>query len=62
MASTLKILDASGSNCGVDQDGINGLSLFKLNACNNPKIKNVSHMASTLKILDASGNCGKIAC
>src|SRR6201994_3036111 len=30
----------------------------KLNAFDNKKIKDVSHMASTLKILDASYNCG----
>ncbi|XWV26685.1 hypothetical protein QJ857_gp0373 [Tupanvirus soda lake] len=61
MASTLKILYASYV-CGIDQYGINGLSLVELYAWDNPKITNVSHMASTLKKLDASDNCGKIAC
>ncbi|XWV25405.1 putative ORFan [Tupanvirus deep ocean] len=58
IAPTLKFLDANGSNCGIDQNDINGLSLVELHAWGNPKIKNVSHMAPTLKKLDASYNCG----
>ena len=57
MASTLKILYASG-NCGIDQNGIKDLHLIELYANNNEKIKDVSQMASTLKILNASYNCG----
>lgn len=53
----LKILNA-GYDCGIDQNGINGLSLTELNATDNKKIKDVSFMAPTLKILRAVGNCG----
>src|ERR1700742_2157661 len=58
MASTLKILNASGSYCGIDQNGIKDLHLTKLYASGNKKIKDVSQMASSLKILNVGGNCG----
>jgi hypothetical protein len=54
----LKFLDAHGS-CGIDQKGIDGLDLIKLNIDNNDNIKNVSFMKN-LKVLWASDNrfCG----
>ena len=58
MASTLKILNASGSYCGIDQNGIKDLHLTKLYASGNKKIKDVSQMASSLKILNTGGYCG----
>jgi hypothetical protein len=56
MVRSLKKLNAEG-NCGIDQNGINGLDLVKLKASYNKKITNVS-MISSLKILHACGNCG----
>ena len=53
--TNLQILDASDSK--INQIGIQGLNLFKLNAHDNTKITNVSFMTN-LKILDASGTCG----
>ena len=38
----LRRLDAGG--CGIDQDGIEGLDLYELNAWGNPKITSVYHM------------------
>ena len=52
----LKVLHAFG-HCGIDQEGIVGLDLVKLNAGNNTKIKNVSYMRN-LKVLHAFGHCG----
>jgi len=53
---SLQILYAYG-DCGIDQQGIEGLNLIGLYASNNSKITNVSHMKS-LQILDASYDCG----
>ena len=53
---SLQILYAFGE-CGINQKGIEGLNLIKLNARNNSKITNVSHMKS-LQILNATGYCG----
>ena len=39
----LKILDAS-YHCGIDQKGIEGLNLIKLDVYKNEKINNVSFM------------------
>jgi len=58
MAATLRILDASGWSCGIDQARIQGLHLIALDAWNNEKITDVRFMAATLRILDASGYCG----
>ena len=52
----LQKLNARG-NCGIDQNGINGLNLIKLDAAYNPKIIDVSFMKK-LQILYAEGNCG----
>ena len=67
----LQILYAC-ANCGIDQNGINGLNLISLNADENEKINDASFMknlrectstlsqsvARTLQILVAGGNCG----
>jgi hypothetical protein len=52
----LKILNAS-FDCGIDQNGIDGLDLVNLDAELNKKIVNVSFMKH-LKILNASIKCG----
>ena len=52
-----KELNASGYSCGIDQLGIKSLDLIKLNAQNNPKIKDVRWMKN-LKELDSSYNSG----
>ena len=54
--SNLKLLKC-GYHCGIDQKGIMGLNLTKLNAWDNPRIVDVSWM-SNLKILDCSWDCG----
>ena len=51
---SLKILNAN-YNCGIDQNGIRGLNLFKFYVDGNTKIKDVSWMKS-LKILDTDDN------
>ena len=52
----LKVLDIR-ADCGIDQNGIIGLDLVKLDARNNSKITDVSFMKN-LKILHAYGNVG----
>jgi hypothetical protein len=52
----LKILKARG-DCGIEQNGIDGLDLIGLHVSGNKKITNVSFMKK-LKILDASLHCG----
>ena len=39
--NNLQKLNAA-DDCGIDQNGINGLNLIELNASNNKKINNVS--------------------
>jgi hypothetical protein len=56
MISSLKILNAY-NKCGIDQNGINGLSLVELDAGYNNKIIDVS-MMKTLKKLNANDDCG----
>ena len=53
---SLQILYASG-DCGINQQGIEGLNLLEFNASNNSKITNISQMKS-LQILYANGDCG----
>jgi len=49
-------LNASGSDCGINQDGIKGLKLRKLNINTNSKIVNVSFM-TTLVALNIGRYC-----
>ena len=49
-------MNAAGDS-GIDQLGINGFDLFKLNASNNPKIKDINWMKN-LKELHVGGNSG----
>ena len=55
--TNLQILNASGSYCEINNQGIENLNLIELNAYNNYKIINVSFMTN-LKILNVSGWCG----
>ncbi len=54
--TTLQELDAS-NDCGIGQQGIQGLYLTKLKTNDNPKITNIASM-TTLRELDAGWKCG----
>src|SRR5690606_8268728 len=44
--TNLKILHASGGDCGIDNKGIGKLNLIELHANGNIKITNVNHMTN----------------
>jgi hypothetical protein len=51
-------LNASGENCGINDEGIQKVNLIVLHASNNKYITNVNHMQKTLGKLYARNNYG----
>lgn len=59
LSETLEVLDCSGSQCGVNQNGISQLNKLKILFCGqNYKINNVKESCNTLTELHCGWECG----